>query len=61
MAECFGSVPIRPGTGEHDTLLAIDKARRMLGYAPGYSWREALAVGAASAAGDGAARGRNGR
>ena len=61
MAECLGSVPIRPGTGEHDTLLAIDKARRMLGYAPAYSWRDALAVGAASAGGDRVASGRNGR
>ena len=41
---CFPSVPLRPGTGDFDTLLSIDKARRVLGYAPGYSWRDALGV-----------------
>jgi UDP-glucose 4-epimerase len=25
--------------GEHDTLLSIDKARRVLGYSPKHSWR----------------------
>ena len=47
LAECFPSVPVRPGLGERDTLLAIDKARGELGYAPAYSWRDTLAVGAA--------------
>jgi nucleoside-diphosphate-sugar epimerase len=27
--------------GEHDTLLSIAKARRLLGYRPAYSWRNA--------------------
>jgi nucleoside-diphosphate-sugar epimerase len=49
MAECFPSVPIRPGTGDHDTLLSIDKARRMLGYDPAHSWRQELAVAAGAA------------
>jgi nucleoside-diphosphate-sugar epimerase len=44
MAACYPTVPLREGTGEHDTLLSIAKARRVLGYAPGYSWRDALAV-----------------
>ena len=44
IAECFPAVPVRPGTRDFDTLLSIDKARRMLGYAPGYSWRDAVAV-----------------
>lgn len=44
LAECFPSVPLRPGTGEFDTLLSIDKARRVLGYAPGYSWRDVVPV-----------------
>lgn len=44
LAECFPSVPLRPGTGDFDTLLSIDKARRILGYAPRYSWRDAVAV-----------------
>jgi hypothetical protein len=26
--------------GVHGTLRGIDKARRMLGYAPGFTWRE---------------------
>jgi nucleoside-diphosphate-sugar epimerase len=46
MAEAYPAVPIRPGTGDHDTLLGIDKARRLLGYAPGYSWRQAVVAAA---------------
>ncbi|HYN68269.1 MAG TPA: NAD(P)-dependent oxidoreductase, partial [Ornithinibacter sp.] len=26
--------------GEHDTLLSIDKARRVLGFEPTHSWRD---------------------
>ena len=44
LAEYFPSVELRPGTGEFDTLLSIDKARRVLGYSPGYSWRDMIAV-----------------
>ena len=44
VAECFPSVPLRDGTGEHDTLLAIDKARAMLGYEPAHSWRDTVPV-----------------
>ncbi len=40
MAEVFPGVPVSDSVGEHDTLLAIDKARRMLGYAPVFTWRE---------------------
>jgi nucleoside-diphosphate-sugar epimerase len=50
LAACFPSVQTRPGIGDHDTLLAIDKARRVLGYAPAHSWRDTLAVGAAAGA-----------
>jgi len=46
MAEVYPSVPIRPGTGDHDTLLSIDKARRLLGYSPEYSWRGAVVAAA---------------
>ena len=35
----FPDVPRKRGFGEHDTLLAIDKARRVLGYEPQFSWR----------------------
>ena len=44
LAECFPSVPIRPGTGDFETLLSIEKARRILGYAPRYSWRDAVKI-----------------
>lgn len=40
MAEVFPGVPLREGTGEHETLLSIRKARRMLGYEPQHSWRD---------------------
>ena len=40
MAEVFPGVPVRDGVAEHGTLLGIDKARRLLGYAPEFSWRE---------------------
>ena len=43
MAEVFPNVPLREGTGEFETLLAITKARQLLGYAPRFSWREQLA------------------
>ena len=39
MSEVYPSVPLRDGTGDFETLLSIDKARELLGYAPGYSWR----------------------
>lgn len=40
VAEVFPSVPIRGELGVNDTLLSIDKARRVLGYAPEHSWRD---------------------
>jgi nucleoside-diphosphate-sugar epimerase len=43
MGEYFPSVEVRPGTGDFDTLLSIDRARRVLGYAPGYTWRDMVA------------------
>ena len=39
MAEFYPGVPWTRETGPHDTLLSIDRARRILGYAPEYSWR----------------------
>lgn len=39
MAEVYPSAPVREGLSEHGTLLGIDKAKRMLGYAPAHSWR----------------------
>lgn len=40
MAEVFPDVPLREGTGDFETLLSIDKARKMLGYNPQYFWRD---------------------
>lgn len=41
LAEFFPDVPIRRALGESETLLSIDRARQLLGYAPRHSWREA--------------------
>jgi nucleoside-diphosphate-sugar epimerase len=35
----FPDVPVRGEIGEHDTLLSIAKARRVLGYEPTHTWR----------------------
>jgi nucleoside-diphosphate-sugar epimerase len=39
-AKLFPGVEVRKDLGEHETLLSIDKARRILGYDPQYSWRD---------------------
>lgn len=41
MAEVFPDVEVRGELGEHETLLGIGKARRVLGYSPEHSWRDA--------------------
>ncbi|WP_211882812.1 NAD-dependent epimerase/dehydratase family protein [Pseudarthrobacter albicanus] len=38
-AEVFPNVTVVKELGEHETLLSIDKAKRLLGYAPEHSWR----------------------
>ncbi|GGR93266.1 UDP-glucose 4-epimerase [Micromonospora fulviviridis] len=43
MAEVYPDVEIRGELGEHETLLSIDKARRVLGYEPRHSWRDHVA------------------
>lgn len=40
VAEVFPGVEVRKQLGEHETLLSIDKARRVLGYEPQHSWRD---------------------
>jgi nucleoside-diphosphate-sugar epimerase len=40
VAEVFPAVPVLHELGEHETLLSIDKARRVLGYEPEHSWRQ---------------------
>ncbi|HJQ00419.1 MAG TPA: NAD(P)-dependent oxidoreductase [Jatrophihabitans sp.] len=39
-AAVFPGVEVRKQLGEHETLLSIDKARRILGYQPEHSWRD---------------------
>ena len=39
LAELFPGVPRKGAITEHGTLLSIDKARRLLGFEPQYSWR----------------------
>jgi nucleoside-diphosphate-sugar epimerase len=39
MARYFPSVPVSETMGRYDTLLSIDKARAVLGYAPKHTWR----------------------
>ncbi|TAM66582.1 MAG: NAD(P)-dependent oxidoreductase [Microbacteriaceae bacterium] len=41
VAEVFPGVQMRGDLGEHDTMLSIDKARRVLGFDPQHSWRDA--------------------
>jgi nucleoside-diphosphate-sugar epimerase len=41
VAETYPGVPYAEGTGPQETLLAIGKARELLGYAPEHSWRDA--------------------
>ncbi|MFS0735138.1 NAD(P)-dependent oxidoreductase [Microbacterium sp. 1P10UB] len=40
VAEVFPEVPVHGEIGEHDTMLSIAKARRVLGYEPQHSWRD---------------------
>jgi nucleoside-diphosphate-sugar epimerase len=40
IAECFPGVPIQKELGPNETLLSIEKARRVLGYEPQHSWRK---------------------
>ena len=38
-AAVYPGVPVTRELGEHETLLSIEKARRLLGYEPQHSWR----------------------
>lgn len=40
MAEVYPDVPLRREVRGHETLLAIDRARELLGYEPRHSWRD---------------------
>jgi nucleoside-diphosphate-sugar epimerase len=39
-AAVFPDVQVTKQLGEHETLLSIEKARRLLGYSPEHSWRD---------------------
>jgi nucleoside-diphosphate-sugar epimerase len=51
MAEVFPDVQVRGELGEHETLLSIAKARRVLSYSPEHSWRDTPSAGQPSAEG----------
>jgi nucleoside-diphosphate-sugar epimerase len=40
MAEVFPAVPLKRAVAGRETLLSIDKARRVLGYEPGHRWAD---------------------
>jgi nucleoside-diphosphate-sugar epimerase len=40
MAEVFPSVPLRRAVSGRETLLSIEKARRLLGYEPAHRWED---------------------
>jgi nucleoside-diphosphate-sugar epimerase len=40
LLEVFPKVPVKKRLAAHETLLSIDKARRVLGYAPQHGWRK---------------------
>jgi nucleoside-diphosphate-sugar epimerase len=42
LAAVYPDVPVRGEVGDHTTLLSIDKARTIIGYAPEHSWRDHL-------------------
>jgi UDP-glucose 4-epimerase len=39
VSEVFPDIPLADGVGPNETLLSIEKARRVLGYDPGNGWR----------------------
>ncbi len=41
LGEVFPGVPLKRPVEPNETLLSIDKARQVLGYAPRYTWRDA--------------------
>ena len=49
LAEVFPGVPLTREVGEFGTLLAIDRARQVLGFEPGHSWRDHVAAEAVPA------------
>ena len=48
LAEVFPSVPQKGNITANGTLLSIEKAKRMLGFSPQYTWRNAATTSAAN-------------
>jgi nucleoside-diphosphate-sugar epimerase len=44
IAETFPDVRLKRPVGPNETLMSIDKARRVLGYEPRHSWRDEIAT-----------------
>jgi nucleoside-diphosphate-sugar epimerase len=44
LREVFPDTPLTRDVGEYDTLLAIDRARDVLGFTPQHSWRQHLST-----------------
>jgi UDP-glucose 4-epimerase len=42
IAAAFPGTVLKPGIGDHETLISINKARRLIGYAPEWTWRKVL-------------------
>ena len=42
MSTVYPDVPIQRPVDGYETLLSVDKARALLGYEPGHSWRDVL-------------------
>jgi nucleoside-diphosphate-sugar epimerase len=45
IAETFPDVPLKRPVGSHETLVSIERARRVLGYEPRHSWRDEIVSG----------------
>jgi nucleoside-diphosphate-sugar epimerase len=46
LSEIFPDVPLKKKLGPNETLLSIEKAKRVLGYEPQHSWRDSPSIGA---------------
>jgi nucleoside-diphosphate-sugar epimerase len=44
VAAAFPGCALRPGTGAHETLISIDRARALIGYDPQWTWRKVLGM-----------------
>jgi hypothetical protein len=44
VAAAFPGCVLRPGTGPHDSLESIARARQRIGYDPQWTWRRVLGI-----------------